>query len=59
MCFEVVKNLLCYDRFLNFIKFWSSERDLQNTMSDLYFNEDSEYSEENTSDHESFGSTIF
>ena len=27
-------------------------------MSDLYFNGESEYSEENTSDHETFDSTI-
>ena len=27
-------------------------------MSDLYFNEETDYSEENTSDNEDFGSTI-
>ena len=27
-------------------------------MSDLYFNEETDYSEENTSDNEGFGSTI-
>ena len=28
-------------------------------MSDLYFNEESDYSEENTNDNEEFRSTIF
>ena len=34
------------------------ERDTENTMSDLYFNEESDYSEENTSDNEDFHPTI-
>ena len=36
----------------------SSERDTKNTMSHLYFNEESDYSEENTLDSEVFHSTI-
>ena len=44
-----------YDRFSSFIKFWSSER---NTISDLYFNEESDYSNENTIDNEDLNSTI-
>ena len=53
-------NLLnkCYDHFSSFIKFSSSERNTENTISDLYFNEKSDYSEENTSDNEVFCSTI-
>ena len=31
-----------------FIKFWSSERITENAMSHLYFNEESDYFEENT-----------
>ena len=31
-----------YDRFSG-IKFWSSERNTENTMSHLYFNEESDY----------------
>ena len=41
-----------YDRFWSLIKFWSSERNTENTMSHLYFNEESDYSEENTCDNE-------
>ena len=37
---------------------WSSERDTENTMSNLYFNEEWDYSEENTSDNEDLRSTI-
>ena len=40
------------------IKFWSSDRNTENTMSLLYFNEDSDYSEENTCENEVFCSTI-
>ena len=49
-------NLLskCYNRFSSFHKFWSAERNTENTMSDLHFNEESDYSEENTSDNETF-----
>ena len=36
-----------YDHFSD-IKFWSSDRNPENTMSHLYFNKDSDYSEENT-----------
>ena len=46
-----------YDRFSS-IKFWSSDRNTENTMSLLYFNEDSDYSEENTCENEVFCSTI-
>ena len=42
-----------YDRFLG-IKFCSSDRNTENTMSYLYFNEDSDYSEENTCENKSF-----
>ena len=38
-----------HDRFSGFIKFLSSERNTEsNKMSHLYFNEGSDYSEENT-----------
>ena len=49
---------LMYDRFSGFIKFLFSERNAENTMSHLYFNEESDYSEENTCDREVFCSTI-
>ena len=50
-------NLLnkCCDRFPSLI---DSERNPENTMSDLYFNEESDYSQENTSKDEDFRSTI-
>ena len=41
-----------YDRFWSLIKFWSSERNTENTMLHLYFNEESDYSEEDTCDSE-------
>ena len=47
-----------YHRFSGFIKFWSSERNKENTMQHLHFNEKSVNSEENTSDNEDFCSTI-
>ena len=47
--------MLC--RFSSFVKFWSSERNSENTISDLYFNEESDYSKENTSTNEDFRST--
>ena len=37
-----------------FFKFWSSEKNTENTMSHLYFNEESDYSEENTCDNDVF-----
>ena len=37
-----------HDAFPGFIKFWSSKRNTENTMPHLYFNEESDYSEENT-----------
>ena len=46
-----------YDRFSG-IKFWFSDRNTENTMSHLYFKEDSDYSEENTFENEVFHSTI-
>ena len=46
------------DCFSSFIEFCSSERNTENTMSDLYFNEESNYSEEKLSDSEDFRSTI-
>ena len=54
-------NLLnkCFDHFSNLIKFWFSERNTENAMSDIYFNGEIDYSEENTSDNEDFRSTIF
>ena len=42
-----------YDRFSG-IKFWSSERNTENTFSHLYFNEESDYFEENTCENEVF-----
>ena len=44
--------------FQVFIKFWSSERNTKNMMPHLYFNEESDYSEENTCENEVFCSTI-
>ena len=41
-----------YDQFWSLIKFWSCERNTENMMSHLYFNEESDYSEENTCDNE-------
>ena len=46
-----------YDRFSG-IKFWSSDRNTENTMSLLYFNEDTDYSEENKCENEVFRSNI-
>ena len=46
-----------YDRFSG-IKFWSSDRNTENTMSLIYFNEGSDYSEENTCENQDFRSTI-
>ena len=53
-------NLLnrCYDGFPSLIKIWFSERNAENMMSDLYFNEENDYSEKNTSDNEDFCFTI-
>ena len=47
-----------YIVFQVFIELWSSERITENTMSHLYFNEESDCSEENTSENEVFRSTI-
>ena len=44
--------------FQVFIKFRSSERNTENTMSNLYFNEESDYFKENTCKNEVFHSTI-
>ena len=44
--------------FSSFIKFWSSERKTENTTSDLYFNEETDYSKENTSENEDINSAI-
>ena len=44
--------------FQVFIKFWSSERNTEDTKSNLYFNEESDYSEENTCENKVFRSTI-
>ena len=46
-----------YDRFSG-IKFSSSDRNTENTMSLLYFNENSDYSDENTCENQVFHSTI-
>ena len=46
-----------YDRFLG-IKFWFTVRNTEDTMSHLYFNEDGDYSGENTCENEVFRSTI-
>ena len=46
-----------HDRFSG-IKFWFSERNSENAKSHLYFNEDNDYSEENTRENEVFRSTI-
>ena len=47
-----------YDCFSGFIKFWSNERSTENTMSHLYFNEESDCFKENTCDYEVFRSNI-
>ena len=44
ICFQ---KLVYYDRFSSSIKFWSSERNAENAMSELYLNEEKDYSEEN------------
>ena len=44
-----------YDRFSG-MKFWSSEGNTENTTSHLYFNEENDYSEENTCENEVFRS---
>ena len=44
--------------FSGFIRFWSSEKKTENTMSHLYFNEESDYSEEIICNNEVFRSTI-
>ena len=44
--------------FQVFIKFSSNERITENTMSHLYFNEESDYSAENTCENEVFHSAI-
>ena len=46
-----------YDLFSG-IKLFSSDRNIENTMSLLYFNENSGYSEEDTWENEVFCSTI-
>ena len=56
ICFENV--IKCMIILQVFIKFSSSERITENTMSHLYFNEESDYSEENTCKNEVFHSTI-
>ena len=38
--------VICHDRNSSFIKFRPSQRDTENTMSDLYFNKKIDYSEE-------------
>ena len=38
-----------YDRFSGFIKFWSSERNTEDTTPYLYFNEESDYACDNGS----------
>ena len=48
----------CLIVFQVFIKFRSSERNTENTMSHLYLNEESDHSEENTCKNEVFRSTI-
>ena len=50
--------ILVYDRFSNFIRFRVTERSTENTISDLYFNEECDYFEENTSDNQVFRYTI-
>ena len=50
----------CYEmpgRFSG-IKFWSSERNTENAMPHLYFNEESGYSDENACENEVFCSVI-
>ena len=49
----------CYGRFSSFIKFWSSERNTGNTMSDLYLMKKVIILKKMTSDNENFRSTIF
>ena len=58
MFWELLETSYMLLPFFKFIKFWSSEKDTENMISDLYFNEESDYSEENTSDNEDFCSSI-
>ena len=41
----------CYDCFSTSIEFWYSRRITENKMSDLYFNKESNYPGENTSNN--------
>ena len=45
--------------FQVFTKFWCSDRNIENTMSHLYLNEESDYSEENTCENKVFRCSIF
>ena len=59
MFWELLERVIkCMIIFQVFITFCSIERNIENRMSHLYFNEDSDYSEENTYENEVFRSTI-
>ena len=47
-----------YDRVSGFNKFWSSEKNTENMMSHLYFNEESDYPEQSICDSEDFCTTV-
>ena len=50
--------ILVYDHFSNFIRFRFTERSTENTISNLYFNEECDYFEENTTGNQVFRYTI-
>ena len=59
MFWELLERVIkCMIIFQVFITFCFIERNIENRMSHLYFNEDSDYSEENTYENEVFRSTI-
>ena len=57
MFWELLEAVLNVWSFFRNYKFWSSEN-TENTMSHLYFNEESDYFKENTCENEVFRSTI-
>ena len=59
MFWELLEAVIkCMIVFQVAIKFWSSDRNTENTMPHLYFSEDSDYSEENKCENEVFRSMI-
>ena len=55
---ELLEAVIKFMKVFQVLNFESSDRNTENTMSHLYFNEDSGYSEENTCENKVFRSTI-